>query len=78
MWRRTSGCSERAVLVGWSTGSGAYGHGGAYATSMNIDPQQDLITVFLVQHAGFAGEEGKAIQNAFRDAVYQSLHKRQP
>ena len=32
-----------------------FGHGGAYATNMTIDPSAGLISVFLVQHAGFPG-----------------------
>jgi CubicO group peptidase (beta-lactamase class C family) len=36
-----------------------FGHGGALSTNMTIDPQHGLITVYLVQHAGFpAGGEG--------------------
>ena len=35
---------------------------------MNIDPNRGLITIFLVQHAGFPGEGGKS-QGAFRKAA---------
>lgn len=54
--------------LGWSTGGGSYGHGGALATNMTIDPARGLITVFLVQHAGFPGDGGSS-QQAFRKAV---------
>ena len=54
--------------LGWSTGGGGFGHGGALATNMNIDPNRGLITVFLVQHAGFPGEGGKS-HGAFKKAA---------
>jgi CubicO group peptidase (beta-lactamase class C family) len=57
--------------LGWSTGGGTFGHGGAFATNMSIDPGRGLITVFMVQHAGspeigkLNGEFVKAAQEAF-------------
>ena len=51
--------------LGWSTGGGNYGHGGAFATNMNVDAARGLITVYLVQHSGFPGDGNKA-QGAFR------------
>jgi CubicO group peptidase (beta-lactamase class C family) len=54
--------------LGWTTGGGEFGHGGAYATNMTIDTKHGLITVFMVQHAGFPGDGGKA-QGAFRKAA---------
>lgn len=54
--------------LGWSTGGGTFGHGGAYATNMTIDPKRGLIFVWMVQHAGFPGEGGKS-QAAFRKAA---------
>ena len=54
--------------LGWSTGGGNIGHGGAYATGMNIDKKRGLIMVFMVQHAGFPGKGGQA-QGAFRKAA---------
>jgi len=46
--------------LGWSTGGTTFGHGGAYATNMSIDAKRGLITVFMVQHAGFPGDGGKS------------------
>jgi CubicO group peptidase (beta-lactamase class C family) len=59
---------------GWSTsrkgGNTPFGHGGAYATDMNIDPQRQLITVYMVQHAGFPNDGGKKnIANIFKKAA---------
>jgi CubicO group peptidase (beta-lactamase class C family) len=34
----------------------SFGHGGAYATNMSIDPKRSLITVWMVQHSGFPKE----------------------
>jgi CubicO group peptidase (beta-lactamase class C family) len=54
--------------LGWSTGGGNIGHGGAYSTGMNIDTRRGLITVWMVQHAGYPGDGGKS-QGAFRKAA---------
>ncbi len=54
--------------LGFSTGGGSFGHGGALATNMNIDTHRGLITVFLVQHAGFPGEGGQS-HGAFKNAA---------
>jgi CubicO group peptidase (beta-lactamase class C family) len=66
--RQTPESLKQSYGLGWVTGGGTFGHGGAYATSMTIDPGQSLITIFLVQHAGFPGQGGKA-QAAFRSAA---------
>ena len=54
--------------LGWSTGGDSFGHGGAFSTNMTIDTKTGLITVFLVQHAGFPGDGGKS-QGAFVEAA---------
>jgi CubicO group peptidase (beta-lactamase class C family) len=46
--------------LGWATGGGSFGHGGAYSTNMTIDRDRGLIYVFLVQHAGFPGKGGSS------------------
>ncbi|MBN9120961.1 MAG: beta-lactamase family protein [Planctomycetes bacterium] len=40
--------------------AGPCGHGGAYATNLWIDPDKKLVLVYMVQHAGFLGDGGKA------------------
>lgn len=60
--------------LGFSTGGGVYGHGGAMSTNMTIDPKRGLITVFLVQHAGFP-KDGAKSHEAFRRAVEQQFGK---
>ena len=57
--------------LGFSTGGGSFGHGGALATNMTIDTNRGLITVFLVQHAGFPGDGGKS-HGEFKKAVEQA------
>jgi CubicO group peptidase (beta-lactamase class C family) len=66
--KQTGDALKEGYGLGWSTGAGSYGHGGAFATNMSIDAKRGLITVFLVQHNGFPGEGGKS-QAAFRKAV---------
>jgi CubicO group peptidase (beta-lactamase class C family) len=71
---------EAGYGLGWSTSRkaqsgnsavilGPCGHGGAYATHMGIDPERGLITVYLVQHAGFPGIDGGKIEDAFNKAA---------
>ena len=55
---------------------GTFGHGGAYSTDMQIDLQHQLITIFLVQHAGYAGNEGGTILPKFRQTALELLSPR--
>lgn len=48
--------------------AGPCGHGGAYATHLWIDPDKKLVLVYMVQHAGFANDGGKA-RGAFEKAA---------
>ena len=61
--------------LGWSAGGATFGHGGAFATNMTIDSKRGLITVWMVQHAGFPGEGGKA-QGAARKAAEDLVGKK--
>jgi len=63
--KQTAEALKDGYGLGWSTGGGNFGHGGAFATNMNIDSGRGLITVYMVQHNGFPGDGGKA-QGAFR------------
>ena len=60
--------------LGFSTGGGTFGHGGALSTNMTVDPKSGLITVFLVQHAGFPGNGGQS-HNEFRQAALKQFGK---
>jgi CubicO group peptidase (beta-lactamase class C family) len=66
--KQTPDAVKGSYGLGWSTGGGHFGHGGAYSTNMTIDPRRGLITVFLVQHAGFPKDGGKS-QAAFQKAA---------
>ena len=57
--KQTGEASRKATAWAGRTGGGTFGHGGAYATNMTIDPKRGLITVFMVQHAGFPGDGGQ-------------------
>jgi CubicO group peptidase (beta-lactamase class C family) len=70
--RQTGENIKESYGLGWSTGGGSFGHGGAYATNMAIDTKRGLITVFLVQHAGFPAEGGKS-QGVFRKAAEEQF-----
>ncbi|MCX5683167.1 MAG: serine hydrolase [Planctomycetota bacterium] len=59
---------------GFSVGGGKIGHGGAYNTNSSYDPAKGLITIFLVQHAGWV-DEGKKIQPAFQKAAAEAFGK---
>lgn len=53
---------------GINVGGKKIGHGGAYGTNSSWDPEHGLITIYLVQHAGFS-PEGKNIHPAFVKAA---------
>jgi CubicO group peptidase (beta-lactamase class C family) len=68
---RSSPTDATAYGLGWSTfPSGAFGHGGAYATNLRIDPEHGLATVWLIQHASFPGE-GAMSHAAFEKAALE-------
>jgi hypothetical protein len=56
-------------------GGDTAGHAGAYSTGMTIDRKRGLITVFMVQHAGFPGDGGKS-QGAFKKAAEEAFGKK--
>lgn len=66
--KQTGESVKEGYGLGWSTGGGSFGHGGAYATNMTIDTKRGLITVFLVQHAGFPGN-GNQSHGTFKNAA---------
>ena len=81
----SGGKSENGYGLGWNTSRkspgengpvipGPCGHGGAYATNMSIDPNKKLVTIWMVQHAGFPGDGNKA-QGTFHDAAIKFYGK---
>jgi CubicO group peptidase (beta-lactamase class C family) len=78
------GKGENGYGLGWSTSRrssgendpvipGQCGHGGAYATDMSIEPETELITVFMVQHAGYPGVDGGKILGDFKRAAIEAF-----
>lgn len=61
--------------LGFTVGAGTYGHGGANATNMSVDTRRGIITVFMVQHAGFPGD-AKQMRAALSKAVEQVVARR--
>lgn len=53
-----------------------YGHGGAYSTNMTVDLKNGIITIFMVQHAGFPGN-GKESGSKFKAAAVKAFATRQ-
>lgn len=74
--RQTPPALAESYGLGFSVdGSGkSFGHGGALATNMQINPGRNLITIFLVQHQGFPKNGGQA-QGAFRKAAEEKYGK---
>lgn len=66
--RQTPETVKESYGLGFSVGGGTFGHGGAFATNMSVDTKRGLVFVYLVQHAGFPGDGGKA-QDEFRKAA---------
>lgn len=62
---------------GFNVGGGKIGHGGAYNTHSTYDPERQLITIFLVQHAAWGSDDGKKIHPAFQQAA-EKLFAAQP
>jgi CubicO group peptidase (beta-lactamase class C family) len=57
---------EQGYGLGWAPGAGgSFGHSGAYATNMSVDPVHGLATIWMVQIAGGAGAaSGQAFNKA--------------
>ena len=77
MTSKQTGSLPDGYGLGWSTGGGNFGHGGAYATNMNVDTNRGLVTVWMVQHAGYPLDGDKAA-GAFRQAAEADFDKRKP
>ncbi|HEX3449590.1 MAG TPA: serine hydrolase domain-containing protein [Isosphaeraceae bacterium] len=60
-----SGEAHSNYGFGIGTNGQGFSHGGAYNTNSAYDGERKLITVFLVQHAGW-GKDGKTIQPLFQ------------
>ncbi len=64
--------------LGWAAGKNegdSFGHGGAHATNMTIDPKTGLVLVYMIQHGGFPGKDGGKIMPAFFTAAKKKYGK---
>jgi len=71
--KQTSPAIKESYGLGWTTGSGTFGHGGAYNTQMWVDTKNGLVLVLLVQHAGFLPGYDGQIHNAFLKAARKTF-----
>ncbi len=69
--RQTAPHIQESYGLGWAGNNDSSGHGGALSTNLNVNFQEELVTVFLVQHAGYPGRDGPKIYPAFIDAAKQ-------
>lgn len=63
--------------LGYALSGTAFGHGGAHATNMTIDPAKGIAMVFMVQHTGgWRTEEGKKIGSVFLKEAAERFGKK--
>ncbi len=72
--RQTPAALKDSYGFGLAIGPDWFGHGGAEATNMEIHPGKGIAVVWMVQHAGFPGEGGKA-QGVFKNWAMQRFGK---
>ena len=63
--RQTPEPLKESYGLGFAVGPDWFGHGGAHATNMEVHPADGIAIVWMVQHAGFPGDGGKA-QGVFK------------
>ena len=63
-----SGEANSHYGFGFATDGKSFTHGGAYGTNSRYDMERNLVTVYLVQHAGWSGN-GKDILHQFQVAA---------
>jgi CubicO group peptidase (beta-lactamase class C family) len=66
-----------AYGLGFDVGGGQFGHSGAFATNMSVDPKTGLISIFLVQHAGWINDGNESF-GAFRKAAQAQYGNSRP
>jgi CubicO group peptidase (beta-lactamase class C family) len=72
--RQTPASVKDSYGFGLAVGSDSFGHGGAYATNMEIHPAKGLALIWMVQHGGFVGNGAKA-QGVFKDWALERFGK---
>ena len=74
MTSKQTGALPNAYGFGISTDGHHIGHGGAYSTDSSLDLDHQLITIFLVQHAGWPAGGEKAL-GTFHKAALERFAK---
>lgn len=72
---KQTGEGLNAYSLGFQLNGTSFGHGGAYATNMSIDPAKGIAMIFMVQHSGWRTDEGKKILPAFQKAAADRVTK---
>ncbi len=72
--RQTPDKVKESYGLGFAVGPEHFGHGGAFATNLEVYPTRGCAIVWMVQHAGFVGEGGQA-QGVFKKAVMERFPK---
>jgi CubicO group peptidase (beta-lactamase class C family) len=74
MTRKQTGESiEHGYGFGFHTNGTHFGHFGKYGTNLAIDSVHGLLTVFMVQNAGWRNEDGGKIHPAFHKAALDAF-----
>ncbi|MEZ5433606.1 MAG: serine hydrolase domain-containing protein [Verrucomicrobiales bacterium] len=73
--RQTPSTLKNRYGLGFSTGDGKAGHGGAYSTNMTVDTKNGLVLVWMVQNAGWRTDEGREILGVFEKAAREACGK---
>lgn len=69
--RQTAEWTNKSYGFGFQTSGEKFGHLGAYNTNLSIDAKRGVITVFMVQNAGWRNAEGTKIHGAFYQAAME-------
>ena len=72
--RQTPTSVKESYGFGLAVGDDWFGHGGAFATNMEVRPAKGLVIIWMVQHDGFPGNGAKA-QGVFRDWAQERFGK---
>jgi CubicO group peptidase (beta-lactamase class C family) len=74
--RQTPAGLEQSYGFGWAPGGNGFAHGGAYSTMMSVDTKHSLVTVFMVQVAGWRNkEENGKVHSTFQKAAAEEFGK---
>ena len=73
--RQTAESLKNSYGLGFQTNGVDFSHAGAYSTNLSIKPERGVVTVFMVQNAGWRTEDGKRVHPEFQRAALQLVRK---